>query len=197
MKYIFVLFFLSISFSFGQNINYEINKTILKEYLLLEEKTGSELFYSNSRYYSSNGDAQPIEYLRKETLIPNLKVYYFFKEKDSVMSYVLYEWDVNNFEDGDNNKKSESFQKALIQKYQDLKKDISNKFGEPVVKKNYSNISRLDPENVFEENSKWNSNENIEIELYSTVSNFYKKEGFMTINPVHRIRLYIRNLNIK
>ncbi len=29
--------------------------------------------------------------------------------------------------------------------------------------------------------------------MYTTVSNYYDKKGAMTINPVHRIRLYIKN----
>jgi len=109
------------------------------------------------------------------------------------MSSVLYEWDVSNFEKKDNNKKSEKFQKALIAKYKELKKDITKDFGQPEVKRNYSNISRLDSINLFEENSTWEPNDSTEIEMYATASNYYEKKGISTINPVHRIRLYIKN----
>ena len=109
------------------------------------------------------------------------------------MSYIRYEWDVSNFEKQGNNQKSEKFQKALIAKYKGLKKEISNEFGKPEVKKNYSNISRLDSINTFVESSTWKPNDSTEIEMYATVSNYYEKKGAVTINPVHRIRLYIRN----
>ena len=159
----------------------------------MEENLGSQQIPVTSKHISFNGEAQPIKFLRKEKIIPDLIAYYFFKKKDSTMSYILYEWDVSNFEKKDNNKKSDKFQKAMIKKYQKLKKDISKSFGKPKVKKNYSNISRLDPINSFVESSIWKPNDSTEIKMSATISNFYKKKGAITINPIHRIRLYIKN----
>lgn len=159
----------------------------------MEESLGSEQIPTTSNHVSFSGEAQPIKYLRKEKVIPDLTAFYFFKKTDSTMSYIRYEWDVSNFEKQGNNQKSEKFQKALIAKYKGLKKEISNEFGKPEVKKNYSNISRLDSINTFVESSTWKPNDSTEIEMYATVSNYYEKKGAVTINPVHRIRLYIRN----
>ncbi|MCB4809685.1 hypothetical protein LG651_15620 [Tamlana sp. 62-3] len=193
MKYIIIgILFISTSV-FGQEFNFDIHNTSLAEYLKMEESLGSEKIPTTSNHVSFGGNAQPIKYLRKEKVIPDLTSFYFFKKADSTMSYVLYEWDVSNFEKQDNNQKSKKFQKALITKYKGLKKEISNEFGQPEVKKNYSNISRLDSINTFVESSTWKPNDSIEIEMYTTVSNYYEKKGAMTINPVHRIRLYIKN----
>ena len=193
MKYTIIgILFISTSV-FGQEFNFDIHNTSLTEYLKMEESLGSEQIPTTSNHVSFSGEAQPIKFLRKEKVIPDLTAFYFFKKADSTMSYVLYEWDVSNFEKQDNNQKSEKFQKALIAKYKGLKKEIINEFGQPEVKKNYSNISRLDSVNTFVESSTWKPNDSTEIEMYTTVSNYYEKKGAMTINPVHRIRLYIKN----
>jgi hypothetical protein len=190
----FILSILLISNSvFGQKYNFDIHNTSLAEYLKMEERLGSEKIPTTSFHVSFSGEDQPITYLRKEKVIPDLTVYYFFKKVDSTMSYVLYEWNVDNFETKENNQKSKRLQKALIAKYEGLKKNISSEFGEPVLKKNYSNISRLDSINTFVESSTWKSKDSVEIELYATVSNYYNNQGAMTINPVHMIRLYVKN----
>ena len=181
----------------AQELNLAIHNTYLQEYLTIEEALGGEMIPATSYYHSSNGEAQPLIFLRKEHIIPDLTVYYFFKEEDSTMSYVLYEWDVSNFEKTDNNQKSKEFQEALIAKYKALKQDITDVYGEPKVRRNYSNVSRADPENTFEESATWHPNDSTEIEMYTTVSNYYMKKGAMTINPVHRIRLYVRKKPIK
>ena|SRR5690606_9094187 len=194
MRKILYLLILVQSIAFGQKIEFDIHNTTLNQYIQNELKQGSKQIPITSNHVSFNGEAQPIQFLKKNKIIPDLITYYFFKEKDSTMSYILYEWDVYNFEKQDNNQKSKKFQNALIKKYKNLKKEISSTFGEPIVKKNYSNISKLDSINTFIESSNWNPNDSTELELYTTVSNYYEKEAFRTINPTHRIRLYIRNL---
>ena len=191
-KLIIVILFFSTSV-YAQEFNFEIHNTKLTEYLKMEERLGSERIPTTSNHVSFGGEAQPIKFLRKEKIIPDLTAYYFFKKKDSTMSYVLYEWDVSNFEKQDNNQKSDIFQKALIAKYTELKKHISKNFGQPVVKRNYANISQLDSINTFVESSTWKPNDSTEIEMYATVSNYYERKGAMTISPTHRIRLYIKN----
>ncbi|MEP0005435.1 MAG: hypothetical protein ABJ387_07340 [Balneola sp.] len=191
-KLIIVFSFLSTSV-FGQEFNFDIHNTSLDEYLKMEERLGAEKIPTTSNHVSFSGEAQPIKFLRKEKIIPDLTAFYFFKKADSTMSYVLYEWDVSNFEKQDNNQKSETFQEALIQKYKDLKKEISSDFGQPTTDSNYSNLADYDQESFFEESSTWIPNDSTEIEMYATVSNYYQKKGLVTINPVHRIRLYIKN----
>lgn len=190
------ILFISIS-TFGQEFNFDIHNTTLSEYIQMEEELDSERIPTTSNHVSFSGDAQPIKFKRKEKVIPDLIAYYFFKKKDSTMSYILYEWDIYNFEKQDNNQKSKKFEDALIKKYKSLKNKITEGFGQPKTKSNYSNVSRLDPENTFVENSKWNPNDSTEVELYTTVSNYYEKNGSVTVNPVHRIRLYIRNKSKK
>ncbi|MEZ0129787.1 hypothetical protein AB9T88_08485 [Flavobacterium sp. LBUM151] len=43
----------------------------------------------------------------------------------------------------------------------------------------------------------WKPNDSLEIEMYTNISNYYKREGFVTVNPTHRIRLYIKNIKKK
>lgn len=193
MKNIIIGFLLISTSVFGQEFDFDIHNTSLDEYLKMEERLGSEKIPTTSNHVSFSGEAQPVKFLRKEKIIPDLTAFYFFKKADSTMSYILYEWDVSNFEKQDNNQKSDKFQKALIAKYKELKKNISEDFGQPEVKSNYSNLAKYDQKNFFEEKSTWNPNDSTEVELYSIASNHYEKKGAITINPTHRIRLYIRN----
>lgn len=190
----FTLGFLLIGITvFGQDFGFDIHNISLNEYVQMEENLKSERIPTTSNHVSFSGDAQPIKFKRTEKKIADLITYYYFKEKDSTMSSVLYEWDVSNFEKKDNNQKPKKYQKAFISKYKELKESISSEFGEPKTKRNYSNISQLDSINTFVESSTWKPNDSTEIEMYATVSNYYEKKGAMTINPVHRIRLYIKN----
>ena len=82
----------------GQEFVFDIHNVSLNECLKLEESLGSERLENTSNHVSFSGDAQPIKYLRKEMIIPDLTVFYYFKEADSTMSSILYEWDISNFE---------------------------------------------------------------------------------------------------
>ena len=193
IKNIIIGFLLLSTSLFGQGFNFDIQNTSLEEYLKMEKILGGRKIQNESRYYSGQGIAQPIRFQRKEKDIPDCIVSYQFYEIDSLLTEIEYEWDVSNFEKKDNNQKSKKFQKALISKYKELKTLISKDFGKPQVKKNYSNISRLDSINTFVESSTWKPNDSLVIEMHATISNYYEKKGAITINPVHRIRLYIRN----
>lgn len=83
----------------------------------MEGILGSEKNPTTSNHVSFSGEAQPIKCLRKEKVIPDLSAFYFFKKADSTMSYILYEWDVSNFEKQDNNQKPEQFQKNIDSKF--------------------------------------------------------------------------------
>ncbi len=188
-----LLFSLFTQLTISQDFNFKIHETSLQDYIQRETQIGSQKIPTTSNHVSFSGEGQPIKFRRKEEIIPDLVAEYFFKKKDSTMTKILYEWDISNFEKQDNNTKSEEFQKALMAKYESIKNQITEQFGEPKTRNNYSNIARLDPENIFEENSSWQPNDSTEIEIYTTVSNYYEKKGNVTVNPVHRIRLYIRN----
>jgi len=183
--------------TFSQEIITDIQGKKIDYFLKIEENLKSELFDTDQTYLSMDDSAQPIIYKRKEKIIPNLLVQYSFSKKDSIINEVLYEWDTYNFEKQDNNQKTEQFEKSLIEKYNNLKKIITNKFGQPETKNNYSNLAQYKQKLFFEENSTWKPNDSTEIEMYATVSNHYEKKGMVTINPTHRIRLYIKNIKKK
>ncbi len=124
MKNILILFGLLFALTTtAQEINFNVHKTSLKEYLALEKKLKSEPVPNKAHYISTSGEAQPLKFRRKEEvkILPDPVVSYFFKKKDSSITYILYEWDVYNYEKKDNNQKSIKFEKALIRKYQTLK----------------------------------------------------------------------------
>lgn len=183
--------------TFSQEISTEIHGKKIDYFIKIEKKLKSELFDSGQTYLSMDGSAQPIIYKRKEKNIPDLLVQYSFSKKDSIINEVLYEWDVYNFEKRDNNQKSEKSEKSLIEKYNNLKKTITNKLGQPETKNNYSNLAKYKQKLFFEENSNWRPNDSTEIVMYATVSNYYEKNGAVTINPTHKIRLYIKNIKKK
>lgn len=176
----------------GQEFIFDIHSITLDQCLRIEKELGGERIETSDNHVSFSGNAQPIKYIRKENIIPDLTVFYYFKKIDSTMSSILYEWDVYNFEKQDNNQKSEEFQQAIIAKYKELKDAISQIHGKPEVKRNYSNISRIDSINTFVESSQWYPNDTTEIKMYTTVSNYYEKRKSSTINPEHRIRLYVK-----
>ncbi len=182
----------------AQEFDFDIHKISLKDCIKKEKELGSKETPLTTTYVSFKGEAQPFKFLRKEKKIPDLYVYYFFTKKDSILSYILYEWDVANFEKKRIIKKPVRFGKAFIRKYQKIKNLITEKYGKPKsLKKNYSNLAQYKQKLFFEENAVWQPNDSTEIELYITISNYYEKKGGMTISPIHRMRLYIRNLSIK
>ena len=194
LKNIIVLGFLFLSFTISaQEFGFNIHNTSLDKYLEMEQKLKSERIPTTSNHISLNGDAQPIEYKRKEKDIPDLMVYYFFKEKDSTMSYVLYEWDVYNFDQKENNKKPKKFQKALIEKYSTLEKMITELYGKATIEGSLSDLNQIDKKGGLKKGNTWNPNDSTEIEMYTAISNFYEKQGMVTRNPTHRIRLYVKN----
>ena len=120
---IFGILFISTS-AFGQEFNFDIHNTSLSEYLKMEKNLGSQRIPTTSNHVSFSGNAQPIKYQREEKIIPDLIVYYYFKEKDSTMSHVLFEWDVRHFRSQEDRyqKESEELEQTLIAKYKSLKK---------------------------------------------------------------------------
>lgn len=193
MKYLIA--FLLISFStVGQEFNFDIHQTSLSDFVKMEENLGSQRIPTNSNHVSFSGNAQPIKFLRKEKDIPDLTAYYFFKKADSTMSYILYEWDVYNFEKQSNNQKSLEFQKALIGKYTSLEDQINSKYGEAnTIEGDLSNLQLTKDRDGLKKKNIWIPNDSTEIEMYTAISNFYEKKGMVTRNPTHRIRLYIKN----
>jgi hypothetical protein len=78
---------------FGQEFEFDICNTSLTEYLKIEKDFGSEQISNIRNHVSYDGNAQPIKFKRKQKVISDLVAYYYFQEKDSLMSHILYEWD--------------------------------------------------------------------------------------------------------
>ena len=181
--------------SFAQEFEFDIHNTSLNEYLKMEEKLGSEQIPNIRNHVSFSGDAQPIKFRRKEKIISDLVVYYYFKEKDSTMSKVEYEWDESllTLKANTNDQKSKKYQKALIRKFNELEKMITDIYGKPQSEGDLSDIRKANEKGGLDKNVKWFPNDSTEIEMYATVSNFYEKRGMVTTAPTHRIRLYVKN----
>ncbi|WP_430410370.1 hypothetical protein [Kordia sp.] len=125
LKRILTLGFLFIGTTlFGQEFEFDIQNTSLNEYIEMENNLNSEKTPNIRNHVSFDGTAQPIKFKRSQKVISDLVAYYYFKEKDSVMSYILYEWDESllTLKVNKNNKKSKEFQKALILKFNELEK---------------------------------------------------------------------------
>ena len=60
------------------------------------------------------------------------------------MSHILYEWDESllTLKSNTNDIKSKKYQKALIKKYNDLEKTITNIYGEPQSEGDLSNLKQ-------------------------------------------------------
>ena len=199
MKNKIKLFFLFLSNSliaFTQEINLDIHSVSLQEYLIMEEELGSTVIPNTSKYVSFSGDAQPIKYKRDEEIIPDLIVYYYYKEKDSTMSNILYEWDASNFKTKNNRYEKASIElaKGLILKYNELEKKINMQFGKSEVTGDLTNFDNINNRGGLEKRNLWIPNDSTEIEMYTVISNYYESNGAMTISPSHRIRLYIRSI---
>jgi len=197
MRNIFTLVILLIGIAvFGQEYGFDIHNTSLDEYIQMEEKLGSERIPTTLKHVSFNRDAQPIKFKRNQKVIPDLVSYYYFKEKDSTMSYVLYEWDESrqSKKANLNYTKSKKFQKALIRKFNKLEKSITKLYGEPETEGDLSDLKQANLKGGLDKINTWRPNDSTEIEMYAAISNYYEKKEMVTISPTHRIRLYIRNI---
>lgn len=181
----------------GQEFEFDIHNTSLYEYIKLEERLGSERKENTSNNISFSGDAQPIVFIRKEKIIPNLTANYFFKKTDSTMSYIRYDWDESFYKNTATleGQKPKRFQKALRKKSLQIEKAITKIYGEPETEGSLSDLSKVEIRKGLNKKNIWKPNDSFEIEMYTTISNFYEKRGMVTTTPTHRIRLYITNTN--
>ncbi|SDL52003.1 hypothetical protein SAMN04488034_105158 [Salinimicrobium catena] len=195
MKYKLTSAFLIIGFAtFGQEFGFDIHKTSLDQYIQMEEDLGSESLPVTSNHVSFSGNAQPFKFRRQQKGLPDLISYYYFKEKDSAMSHVLYEWDESRQAENTDldRKKSREYQKALIRKFNQLEERISDRYGEPETTGDLTDLEQADKKSGLEKKDLWRPNDSTEIELYTVISNYYEKRGMITIKPTHRIRLEVK-----
>ena len=176
------------------NIDLNIQNKKIDYFRNLEEKLGSKSFNTDETVISDKPVAQPEVYIRKEEYLPNLVVYYTFFEADSSISEIEYEWDVYNFDKRENNIKSLDFDKKLIERYKQIVVFVSSKYGNSKEEGNLDDLSNINTENGLRRSDVWQPNDSLKIYSYTTISDYYKKVNSFTINPTHRIRLYVDNL---
>jgi hypothetical protein len=198
-KLILSLVVVSIAFNcFSQNITSDIKGKKVGDFISLEKKYKSLVFDDHQKNISFNQDlAQPIIFRRIQKGLPDLLVYYTFSKTDSLLDNVLYEWDDLNFEKGEGTKKPLAYSVALIKKYNELLKTLIEKFGKSTSTGDLSDLSKIENKHGLQRTDNWKPDETTEIRLYTVISNYYEKDGAVTITPSHRIRLYIYNVKKK
>jgi hypothetical protein len=187
----FILF--TSHFYYSQNlIRTDIQEKKLDDFIKIENEIGSKLFKSDESNVSFKPVLQPIIFERKEKNIPNLLVFYTPYKDNSRIAEILYEWDVYNFDKGDNVKKSLAFNKAMIKKYYEIVDEISKKFGKSIQEGNMDNLSLLNSEGL-KRSDEWRINDSLKVNSYIALSEYYEKNGMVTTAPTHRIRMYVTN----
>lgn len=195
-KHIHVIGLLLITISASsQTLELDIHKNKLSNFLKIEQGLGSERLETKVIYFTPKGVAQPILFKRKQINLPDLIISYFYFQKDSNISHLLYEWDDKGV-NGQNPSKSEKEINSFIDKYRELYNQILKTFGASKSEGDLSDLSKIKTGD-FEKTDTWKPNDSTEIELYTVLSSKYEKKGATTINPTYRIRLDIRNRNKK
>lgn len=183
-----------LGFAQKQLIELDIHSKKVGYFIKLEQKLGSKKFNTDQTYLEGGKVAQPEIFRRTEKNIPDLLVYYTYFEKDSTISKILYEWDVSNFDKKDNNKKPIEFEKNLISKYNQIVNFVSAKYGKSKSEGNLNELNLINDRKGLNRKDTWQPNDSLEIFSYVTISNYYKKDNFMTVNPTHKIRVYVNNV---
>lgn len=184
------------NFSFSQQsfIELDIHNKKIGYFRNLERSLGSTKFISDQNYISTGDLAQPEIFLRKEKNLPDLLVYYTYFKKDSIISEIHYEWDVYNFDKRDNNIKSLGFEKNLIKKYSSIIELVGSKFGKSEVEGGLDDLSKINTDEGLNRSDVWKPSDSLKIYAYTAISNYFRKDQFVTVNPTHKIRLYVYNL---
>jgi hypothetical protein len=156
------------------SIEFNIKGEKTEYYINLEKKLKSEPYDTGQTYYSFDKNAaQPLVFLRKEKDLPNLLVYYNFSVKDSIVSEILYEWDVYNFNKGDNNLQSLEFERNLIHKYDEILNVITAEYGKGKTTGSLDDLSKISTANGLKRKDEWRLDDGLKIVMYTAISNYY------------------------
>nr|WP_294793593.1 hypothetical protein [uncultured Mucilaginibacter sp.] len=98
---------------------------------------------------------------------------------------------MTNFDKKDNNQQTLDFEKKLIERYNQIVELVSSKYGQSAVTGNLNDLSLINSRAGLRRTDIWKPNDSFKIRSYATISNFYKQDSFTTVNPTHRIRLYV------
>ena len=180
---LFVLF--QVNNSISQEIETEIKGKKIDYFVNVEKKLKSELFRVDPL-------SQLIIYKRKEKDIPDLLVKYSYNKIDSIVCEIQYDWDVYNFEKKENNFKSEDYNKSFILKYESLLKILVERYGKSKSSGSLKEIKNVNTEEGLSRRDYWIPKNDLEVEIFIKLSNYYKKERPFKINPEHFIRIFIK-----
>jgi len=184
-------FFCTSIWSYSQTLELNIHKNKLSDFLKIENDLKSERLENNANYITPKGVAQPILFKRKQTNFPDLIISYFYFQKDSSITHLLYEWDDKTV-NGQNPKKTSKEITSFIDKYNELYNQIFRTFGGSKSEGDLNDLSKIETGD-FRKTDTWKPNDSTDIELHITLSSRYEKIGNTTINPSYLIRLDIRN----
>ena len=189
-----IVFTITVS-AFGQTLNFNLGRPF-SEFRKLEVDLDSKFQENTSTHMLAADMAQPIEYLRvSDNFEPKPVVQYFFKKADSTVQEILYEWDKQNFNERNyqmtaRDVESKERLELFVQKYNELKTEITKQFGDSKSEGSLEPKSGLSYLEISKKDS-WD-NDSISVLMYITFTNQYEVRGSMTLPPAHRIRVYVK-----
>lgn len=194
--YLLIMFLVGILACPSQNLEFDIHKNKLADFIRIEDKAGGEKIKNTANHISREGIAQPVIYKRKQDQVPDLFVYYFYFEKDSTISYILYEWDdVNTKGYGERTKKTNDEVKSFITKYKEVCTQLSRLYGMPKTKGTLEDPSQNNHE--LKRDDLWTPNDSTSIELHTTLSGERSETASYSVMPTYRIRLYVTDVDTR
>ena len=179
---------------YSQEYEFDIHGRKISDFVSAEAKLGSTHNKDIANHLLPAAIAQPIVFIRKQGIISDLEVQYFYFKKDSTIHYILYEWDDSRDRKLQHNQpKPESYQRALIEKYNSITRMIEARYGESKSEGVLDDLSKTHKKDGgLKKKDIWSPNDSTEIETYIVISNYYKKQGSIIYSPTHRIRMYVR-----
>lgn len=172
-RHLFTAGFFCISiWSYSQTLELNIHKNKLSDFLKIENDLKSERLENNATYVTPNGVAQPILFKRKQTNFPDLIISYFYFQKDSSITHLLYEWD-DKTANGQNPKKTSKEITSFIDKYNELYTQTFKNFGESKSEGDLNDLSKIETGD-FKKTDTWKPNDSTDLELYIVVRTFLK-----------------------
>jgi|GEM_PF-874057 len=190
--------FITTASAVAQTVNFNVGKPF-REFRELETALHSQVKENTSTHLLAENMAQPIRYVRvADEFEPKPVIEYFFKKSDSTVQEIQYEWDKQNFLEKNYQMTDKDFESRerldlFIKKYNDLKAQITKRFGnsksegslEPQAGLSYLEVDKKDS---------WDT-DSISVLMYMSFSNQYLVRGNMTLPPAHRIRVYVKTKN--
>jgi hypothetical protein len=193
LKKLFILITLAVAgtTSFAQIVHPDLIGKKIAVAIKQENQLKSKIYKGGGDILTPKDMAFPIRYIRQEKNIPHLIVQYTFSKNDSVIHNIEYEWDVRNFDESDHIVKPISFDKALIERYNSLLAYFTKKYGPGTTKGDLTDLAKIDSLGGLTRTDRWNANGEVDVLMYTAISNYYQALPGVTRIPTHRIRVYM------